>query len=406
MGGMDTEGMNLWAWEGRRPCKRQAPMLLHFQSNLIGTLPALLSLAGRFVARLTRDCLLVVEAQVPVQQLEAELVAARNALRESDAAFRTLADALPHMVWSTLPDGYHDYYNSRWYEFTGVPAGSTDGEAWNGMFHPDDQERAWKVWRESLETGKPYEIEYRLRHRSGEYRWTLGRALPMRGNEGKIVRWIGTCTDVHDAKQFAAQNEILTRELSHRIKNIFAVIAGLIGLSARENPSQKQFAALLQQRIAALGRAHEFVRPHSELSAPRDLPNTLHGILREILMPYPALSDGRILIEGQNVPVDDRGATPLALLVHELATNASKYGSLAAEGGEVQLITATEDGVLSLQWRESGGPQLDGAPITTGFGTKLTELSIVQQLGGSIKRDWERSGLRVEVSVRLDRLVR
>nr|WP_255522394.1 PAS domain-containing protein [Paracoccus sp. NBH48] len=77
------------------------------------------------------------------------------------------------MIWSTRPDGFHDYYNHRWYEFTGVPEGSTDGEAWAGMFHPDDQDRTWARWRQSLETGQPYEIEYRLRHRSGEYRWVL-----------------------------------------------------------------------------------------------------------------------------------------------------------------------------------------------------------------------------------------
>lgn len=310
------------------------------------------------------------------------------------------------MVWSTLPDGYHDYYNARWYDFTGVPPGSTDGEAWNGMFHPDDQELAWKVWRESLQTGKPYQIEYRLRHRSGEYRWTIGRALPIRDGDGRIIRWIGTCTDVHDAKQFAAQNEILTRELSHRIKNIFAVISGLIGLSAREDAGQKKFAASLQQRIAALGRAHEFVRPHSEESAPRDLPDTLHGILREILQPYPALSDGRISIEGQNVPVDDRGATPLALLIHELATNASKYGALSTATGQVRLTTSTRDEQLFFEWQEDGGPKLDGRPQATGFGSKLTELSIVQQLGGSIERDWNRDGLRVKVCVRLERLLR
>jgi two-component sensor histidine kinase len=215
-----------------------------------------------------------------------------------------------------------------------------------------------------------------------------------------------TCTDVHDAKEIAAQNEILTRELSHRIKNIFAVISALIGLSAREHPGQKEFAASLQQRIAALGRAHEFVRPHSEHSAPRDLPDTLHGILREILLPYPALSDGRISIEGQNVPVDDRGATPLALLIHELATNASKYGALSTDIGEVRLTTSTQNDELFLEWREHGGPKLAGTPETTGFGSKLTELSIVQQLGGSIERDWNPDGLRVKVCVRLDRLLR
>src|SRR3546814_1710909 len=102
--------------------------------------------------------------------------------------FRTLADTMPQMVWSTLPDGYHDYYNARWYEFTGVPAGSTDGEGWNGMFHPDDKERAWGRWRHSLETGEHYEIEYRLRHHGGDYRWTLGRAMPIRDEHGGLVR--------------------------------------------------------------------------------------------------------------------------------------------------------------------------------------------------------------------------
>ena len=373
---------------------------------LAGTLPSGPKLANKIIGRRSPRLSSILEAPVPVQRLEAELVAARHALRESDAAFRTLADALPHMVWSTLPDGYHDYYNARWYEFTGVPAGSTDGDEWNGMFHPDDQERAWASWRTSLQTGDPYQIEYRLKHRSGEYRWTIGRALPIRDEDGRIVRWIGTCTDVHDAKQYAEQNEILTRELSHRIKNIFAVISGLIGLSARGDPSQKEFAASLQERIAALGRAHEFVRPHSEHSGPRDLPNTLHGIMREILLPYPAMSEGRILIEGDNVPVDDRGATPLALLIHEMATNASKYGALSTAAGKVRLTTTTQNGEIILQWHEDGGPKLAGPPERIGFGTKLTELSIVQQLGGTIERDWNRGGLRVKVCVRLDRLVR
>src|SRR3546814_5723168 len=134
-----------------------------------------------------------------------------QAVAESDRMFRTLADTMPQMVWSTLPDGYHDYYNARWYEFTGVPAGSTDGEGWNGMFHPDDQERAWGRWRHSLETGEPYEIEYRLRHHGGDYRWTLGRALPIRDEHGAIVRWIGTCTDINDQIAMVEEREEIGR---------------------------------------------------------------------------------------------------------------------------------------------------------------------------------------------------
>lgn len=81
-----------------------------------------------------------------------------------------------------------------------VPAGSTDGEGWNDMFHPDDQEPARLRWMQSLQTGEPYEIEYRLRHRSGVYRWTLGRAMPIRNEAGEITRWFGTCTDIDDLK--------------------------------------------------------------------------------------------------------------------------------------------------------------------------------------------------------------
>ena len=121
-----------------------------------------------------------------------------HALEESEARLQAITDSIDQMIWSTLPDGYHDFYNQRWYDFTGVPKGSTDGAAWNGMFHPDDRERAWTRWNHSLETGDLYEIEYRLRHRSGDYRWVLGRAVAMRGEAGEIVRWFGTCTDIQD----------------------------------------------------------------------------------------------------------------------------------------------------------------------------------------------------------------
>jgi len=126
----------------------------------------------------------------------------RAASGADDAAtpFQAIANSIDQMIWSTRPDGFHDYFNQRWYEYTGVPDGSTDGEEWNGMFHPEDQARAWEVWRRSLATGEPYQIEYRLRHRSGAYRWVLGRAQPVRGPDGGILRWYGTCTDIHDLK--------------------------------------------------------------------------------------------------------------------------------------------------------------------------------------------------------------
>lgn len=314
-------------------------------------------------------------------------------------SFQQLADAMPQMVWSTQPDGAHDYYNAQWYAFTGVPDGSTDGEGWNGMFHPDDQERAWECWRHSLRTGEVYEIEYRLRHHSGEYRWTLGRALPVRDESGTIIRWVGTCTDIDDQKRIAQQNEILSRELSHRIKNIFAVVNGLIGLSARQFPEMKAFARQLQERVAALGRAHDYVRPHSEDSARHEGPSTLKSLLRELLSPYPALDEGRLTIVGDDLPVDDRGATPIGLVFHELATNSAKYGALSVSQGQVRLVAEIRNDRIRLIWQETAGPPILQEPDLNGFGTRLTDISVIQQLGGTLAREWRREGLVVEIEL-------
>ncbi|MCZ4344933.1 PAS domain-containing protein [Devosia neptuniae] len=329
-----------------------------------------------------------------------------DALAESELRFRTLADAMPQMVWSTLPDGFHDYYNARWYEFTGVPDGSTDGEAWNGMFHPDDQDRAWGVWKNSLDTGEPYQIEYRLRHRSGEYRWTLGLALPIRDASGTIVRWIGTCTDIHEAKLAAEERELVAQELSHRIKNIFAVLTGIISLSARSRPELKPFANELRQRIYALGEAHDFVRPHSSESRPSVSQSSLKSLIERLMQPYRDIDEQRVTFEGDDTEIDDGAATPLALLFHELATNAAKYGALSIDTGRVVLTgQGPTDGRYHLSWKEVGGPEVTPGE-TSGFGSRVIELSVQGQLRGELQRAWDKDGLRVEVDLPIEALKR
>lgn len=327
---------------------------------------------------------------------EASRGQAQRAAEDSDARFRVLADAMPQMVWATQPDGFHDYYNGRWYEFTGVTPGSTDGEGWNDMFHPEDQARAWALWRHSLATGDPYEIEYRLRHHSGVYRWTLGRAAPIRDDDGKIVRWFGTCTDIDELKRIEQGKELLSQELSHRIKNIFAVVSALIALSARQYPEARAFAAALRTRIAALARAHEFVRPHTEVSRPTVGAMTLHAFLEALFKPYVG-ADGknRVKVIGDDATFDDQAATSVALLFHELATNAAKYGALSTEGGAVILETRREGDRFLLTWTEAGGPAITEPPTRVGFGSSLATLSVEGQLGGKLERDWREGGLKV-----------
>ena len=176
---------------------------------------------GRWVASLyvsqatprdwSNDEIALIEGIAEISWDTVERVEAVEALLESESKFRGIVNSIEQMIWSTLPDGYHDYYNDRWYEYTGTPHGSTDGEGWNGMFHPDDQERARAKWSQSLTTGDPYQIEYRLRHNSGDYRWVMGRAHPVRDEGGRITRWFGTCTDIQD---IVDAREVLTRSRS------------------------------------------------------------------------------------------------------------------------------------------------------------------------------------------------
>lgn len=334
-------------------------------------------------------------------------VRAEAALSASEAKYTVLTEAMPQMVWSCLPDGHRDYCNAQWYEFTGLPVGAAEGWSWAHILHPEESDTVLTRLRHSLVTGEPYEIEYRMRHNSGDYRWALVRALPVRDISGRIVRWIGTCTDIHDAKLTAEKSEILSRELSHRIKNIFAVIAGLVGLSARQEPQARSFADRLSHRILALGRAHEFARPHSDESRPHfDNAVTLQGMLAQLMEPYRLDGRRRVRITGDDVEIDDQAATPIALVFHELATNAAKYGALLHDDGAVLVNIRRDDQSVRIDWLEKDGPPVAGEPDRRGFGSQLAEMSVERQLGGRLSRDWRPDGLALTLSLPVDRLTR
>jgi len=348
------------------------------------------------LARQVMNLLTLRRALRDARESDAELAGAGQALAESDAKFRVLADSMPQMVWSTLPDGFHDYYNARWYEFTGVPPGSTDGAGWNDMFHPADPDRGRTPLGTSLKAGPPQWSQNPARGPGPPYRWTLGRASPIRNEQGEITRWFGTCTDIEDLKRVVDSKDLLSQELSHRIKNIFAVVSALIALSARQFPEAKEFAAAVRTRINALARAHEFVRPHTDTSRPTVGTMTLHAFLNDLFKPYARL-DGRmrVVVTGDDAVFDDQAATSVALLFHELATNTAKYGALSAEGGTVPLATRHEGGPFNLVWNGHGGPPLAGEPKRVGFGSSLATLSVETQLGGRLQRLWAPEGLQV-----------
>lgn len=136
---------------------------------------------------------------------------AENKLRESEASFRTLTESMPQMVWTTRSDGSADYFNSQWYEYTGLDVST--GDNWMTTVHDEDRERCRALWSHSVSTGEPYEIEYRLRRRDGAWRWFLGRGRAVDDEQGRIVRWLGTCTDIDDSKRLV---ETMDREIQAR----------------------------------------------------------------------------------------------------------------------------------------------------------------------------------------------
>jgi PAS domain S-box-containing protein len=211
-----------------------------------------------------KSCQLLVISRDITERKHHEMI-----LQEKEQNLRQLADSMPQMVWVTRPDGYHEYYNQRWYEFTGMAEGSTDGEAWDHVFHPEDQPRAWKRWRQSLQTGKPYEIEYRLRRADGVYRWVLGRALPIYNDKGEIVRWYGTCTDIEEQKRIqrqliearnAAESANLAKSeflanMSHEIRTPMNAVIGLSNILAMSKPlttKQQEYIKTLQMSADSL----------------------------------------------------------------------------------------------------------------------------------------------------------
>ena len=167
---------------------------------------------------------------------------ALNALEfaSGDAQFRTLAEAIPQIVWTAEPDGYLDYYNQRWYDYTGLTLEETRGWGWKPVIHPDDLDRCVERWTNAVMTGDHYEVEYRFRRGSdGAYRWHLGRATPLRDDTGNVIKWFGTGTDIDDQRRAAdrvAESEARFRSLMHQ-SPLATVMFDMAGHPVDSNPA-------------------------------------------------------------------------------------------------------------------------------------------------------------------------
>lgn len=202
---------------------------------------------------------------------------------------------------------------------------------------------------------------------------------------------------------------MLIREMGHRVKNAFAVMGGLVSLSARSASTPEALARQIQARLAALTRAHDLTRPSLlELESTPGQSMTFHALVHAIFAPFldseVSTERERLIVKGPDVPIAEKSVTGLALLLHELATNAVKCGSLSSAKGCVRIDSSMSNGQFLATWVEKGGPRLKEAPQHEGFGSFLTRRIVNGEFGGQLSYDWKPEGLVVRLSVPLERL--
>jgi PAS domain S-box-containing protein len=330
----------------------------------------------------------------------ADLKMAGTALVESEARFEAFAQAMPNQVWSATPDGLLDWFNDKVFDYGGLDFAALAGTGWAQMVHPDDIGAASASWAKALSDAGQYQTQFRLRRADGAWRWHLARALPIKDQAGAVTRWVGTNTDIEDQKALEAQQTLLTGELEHRIKNTLAMVAAIASQTFRTAATKEDARDIFDARLNALNKAHQILTSTSWTGAPLAL--VVEGALASHRS-----GEGRIKISGPTVQLPANKALSLSLALHELATNATKYGALSVSQGTIDVAwgcsNSTGSPLLHFEWRESGGPVVL-QPTRRGFGSRLIERTLSSDLGGSVAMNFDPTGLVCKFDVKLSQL--
>jgi two-component sensor histidine kinase len=273
-------------------------------------------------------------------------------------------------------------------------------EELSAHIHPADRDRVRAAFAATRSIAGPYEIDFRIML-GEEVRWisARGQGADLNIREGVMF---GIFLDVTGRKQAEEGHELLAGEMSHRVKNLLAVAAGLTHITSRSAETVAGMTEDLIQRLTSLDRAHDLVRP---LPGKEGKAALLGDLLTILLAPYddPAAFAGRIRVAVPRMGVGERTATTLAMVVHELATNSVKHGALSTTSGILDLSGASEGAEVELVWAENGGPEVAEAPQMRGFGSRMIERSLAQ-VKGAIAYDWRPSGLVATLRMSKDRL--
>jgi two-component sensor histidine kinase len=315
---------------------------------------------------------------------------------------RIATDAAGVALWSWNVDTNRIAMDDRAHGLWDVPAGeSVTFEDLSARIHPEDLDRVRAAFAATREKFGPYEIDFRILHH-GAVQWISARG---RGEDQGIVGRImfGVFLDVTERKLAEEAREMLSNEMSHRVKNLFAIAGALTRIAARSADTPKEMARDLTERLVGLGQAHELVRPvlgQQKRAAP------LGDLLAVLLAAYDdkGVIGSRIQVSVPEILVGESAITAMALVVHELATNSIKYGSLSAEAGTLDVTCSTSESETVLVWTERGGPRVAPPSQQAGFGSVLVKTTIGRNLGGTIEFGWPPEGVVVTLRMNSARL--
>jgi PAS domain S-box-containing protein len=270
-------------------------------------------------------------------------------------------------------------------------------ESVQALIHPEDWQRLKKALDGVTTNGQSYQAEFRVRRPSGELRWCIGAAAANVDSANRVIRVSGVTVDITDQKIADERRTLLVREVDHRARNALAVVQSIVRLT-RANTIESYVTAV-EGRIRALSTAHAL------LSESRWEGADLNGLVDEELAPYRGTEVERVAVCGPGVFLKPATAQILALVLHELATNAAKYGALSMTSGKVSLTWRPDHSDLLFQWTETGGPLVQ-PPRCEGYGARVINASVERQLGGRATFDWRPEGLRFAMSVPLSDEIR
>ena len=317
------------------------------------------------------------------------------ALRASEARARLAVDGAGLGTWE------YDFARSR-FSWT-ARLSEIDGDApepredvplaeWLARLHPDDVALAEIALRDAAHSAADITLELRIRTAQRDWRWV---AVYGAVDDAEIAR--GVVQDVTDRRMADERQRLLMREVDHRAKNALAVVLAAIRLANRDDV--ESFSTAIEGRVAAMARTHEL------LAVGRWLGTDLYELARAELAPFLMQQGGvpRANVEGPSLLVEAQAAQAFSMVLHELATNAAKYGALSVASGTVRLEWSIDDqaGLLRLRWAEQGGPSLGGEPAERSFGSQVIEAIIVEQLGGKLHEFWRTEGLELRIEVPL-----